>query len=127
MIHNLKLDDNPFKKIKSGNKNVEMRLNDERRKYIQNGDMIIFFNRENPNLSLLCSVLNVRRFKTFKELYEKYPKTRLGYKVDEKANYQDMYQYYKEKDCLIYGALAIEIKLVKSFNSFDELDNYLKK
>ena len=38
-------------------------------------------------------VLNLHVFDSFKEIYEKFDKERLGYKENEVAHYKDMEQY----------------------------------
>ena len=106
------LNPGPFSLIKSGHKDVEMRLYDERRKPITVGDTIEFTNNETLE-KLSCEVLNLQQFATFVELYNHYPKERLGYLPNEDANPYDMLKYYSEDDIVKYGVLAIEIKLIK--------------
>ena len=43
----MKLQDDPFKKIKNKTKTIEMRLNDEKRKKIKQDDLIEFTNIKN--------------------------------------------------------------------------------
>ena len=47
MIHEMRLNNEPFNKIKEGTKTVELRLLDEKRKTLRVGDKIIFTNRAN--------------------------------------------------------------------------------
>lgn len=47
MIHEMRLNNEPFNKIKEGTKTVELRLLDEKRKTLRVGDKIIFTNRTN--------------------------------------------------------------------------------
>lgn len=42
MLHKMKLQEDPFKRIKNGTKTVEFRLYDEKRQSIQIGDEIEF-------------------------------------------------------------------------------------
>lgn len=42
MIHQMKLVDAPFELIRSGQKTIELRLNDEKRQIIKIGDFIVF-------------------------------------------------------------------------------------
>ena len=42
MTFEMKLNDEPFQRIKSGNKTIELRLNDEKRRNLKIGDFIIF-------------------------------------------------------------------------------------
>ena len=44
MLHEMKLQDDPFKKISDRTKTIEMRLYDEKRKKVKVGDLIEFTN-----------------------------------------------------------------------------------
>ena len=44
MNHNMKLNPDPFTAIETGKKNIELRLNDEKRQQIKIGDTITFTN-----------------------------------------------------------------------------------
>lgn len=46
MEHTMWLDDEPFSKILTREKTIELRLNDEKRQKIQVGDIIFFKNRK---------------------------------------------------------------------------------
>ena len=112
MTYEFNLSDEPYKKIKSGLKNVEMRLYDERRKDIKIGDYIILKN-EDTNKKLKVKVLNINIFNSFKELYASYPKNRLGYSDNETASYKDMNRYYDDFKQKKYKVMAIEIELLE--------------
>lgn len=113
MIHYMNLNPKPFKWIASGKKDVEMRLNDERRKDLKAGDLIEFTNTGSGE-KLLVEVVACHPFKDFYQLYKAYPKTRIGYSKFSKADPGDMLQYYPQEKIDRYGALAIEIRLLKS-------------
>lgn len=102
----------PFELIINGLKDIEMRLFDERRRNIKVGDQIEFTNNVTGE-KLLVDIINLYRFDSFDELYEHFPKERLGYLPDEKANPRDMEQYYSKDKIEQYGVIGIEIKLVK--------------
>ena len=108
----MNLNNEPFVKIKSKQKRVEMRLNDERRKYIKKNDLIVFKNNKTNEL-MAVKVKNLYVAKSFKEIYDKYDKILLGYNHDETASYIDMFQYYTEEQIEQNNALAIEIKYLK--------------
>lgn len=114
MVHYLNLHDDPFKLIKSGFKNVEMRLNDERRKCIAVGDVLVFTNVL-TNEKITCKVTKLNLFKNFEELYQNYSKEEIGYLENEIANPDDMLQYYSKEKIEKYGTLAIHIELIKNF------------
>ena len=111
-VFRMNLNPIPFKLIESGKKTVEMRLFDERRRNIFQGDLIIFTNTETGK-ELVVEVQRLRRFSSFVQLYNSYPKTRLGYNEEEEANPNDMLQYYSQELIDKYGVLAIEIQLLK--------------
>lgn len=111
MTHFMNLCANPFLLIKSGEKRVEMRLYDDKRRKIKSGDQIEFTNLEN-NEKLLVAVLNVKVFNNFATLYKNYDKTVLGYLENEIADPKDMMQYYPEEEMQNQGVCAIEIKLI---------------
>ena len=111
MIHKMKLQPSPFYSISSGKKTIEMRLNDEKRKLIKIGDTIEFTHMENGETVRTC-VVNLTSFPSFKELYEHFDKTALGYEKNEIAHHTDMSKYYDEREISLYGVLAIEIKLI---------------
>lgn len=110
MQHTLRLDNKPFEAIKSTHKDIEMRLFDDKRKRINVGDEILFINRSN-NETLSCLVTNLYVFDNFKDLYEYFDKSRLGYKDDEVAYPSDMEQYYPIEEIKKNKVVAIEIKI----------------
>lgn len=111
MIYQMNLHQGPFDLIKSGKKTIEMRLNTLERANIGIGDTIEFTSRiSGEKLSVL--VINIKKYPTFKELYEDNDLTKLGYQKGEKASPDDMLTYYKAEDIQKYGVLAIFIKLI---------------
>lgn len=110
-VYDMNLNPGPFGSIRSGSKTVEMRLNDERRVGIEKGDLIRFTNVETGEI-LLVRVLDKSVYPSFKELYDSYSKTSIGYKENEDADPVDMLTYYSEESIAKYGALALEIELI---------------
>ena len=127
MIHYLTLWNSPFQSIKTKQKDVEMRLYDERRSKIKVGDFIVFEN-ETTKEKIAVKVIKTNRFKSFKELYEFYPKTRIGYLENEIAHPDDMGQYYSAEKREKYDAFAIEMELIENRKVivFDVDDTILK-
>ena len=110
MKYYMKLQLNPFNKIKEGFKTIEMRLYAEKRSIINIGDEIEFTNMEDGE-TLNVEVVGLHQYKNFEELYRNFPKEQLGYSKEEFANAEDMSKYYSKEDILKYGVLGIEIKL----------------
>lgn len=109
ITHRMTLCPEPFELIVSGNKKVEMRLNDEKRQKLNIGDLIIFTNTESKE-EIIVEVLDINSFKTFNDLYASYEKTVLGYAKNEMANPDDMLKYYTKEQIQNFGVLAIEIR-----------------
>jgi len=111
MIHKMNLQNGPYCKIKEGTKDIEMRLYDEKRKQIQEGDLIEFTNAINEE-KITVKVIKLHKFNSFKELYNNFNKVRIGYKEDEVAKPEDMEQYYSKEEIEQNGVVGIEIELL---------------
>ena len=99
MIHYMNLASEPFEQIKSGAKTIELRLYDEKRQNVSEGDTIIFSNLSNKR-QITAKVLKLHIFDNFKELYNNLTLTKCGYAEHEldTASPDDMLAYYpKEK------------------------------
>ena len=99
-----------MQRIKDGRKCIEMRINDEKRKLIVPGDQILFHGTEDERETLLVEVVDIKAYPSFKEVYEAYLKTMLGYMEDEPSDYRDMYAIYPKERIEKNGVLAIRIK-----------------
>lgn len=101
-----------FKAMQEGNKNIEIRLYDEKRRELKKDDIISFLDIITENV-INTRVISINIFSSFKILYERYPKKSLGYAESETADYSDMFEYYSENDEKKYGVVAIEIEVMK--------------
>ncbi len=109
---NMKLQSEPFKKIASGKKKVEMRLFDEKRKKLNVGDKIIFSEQGKEENKLRVKITKLNKFSSFNDLYEFYEdKTLLGYEIGQTAKPEDMEKYYTKQERKD-GVLAIEFELI---------------
>lgn len=111
MIHNMKLQPSPFETMKKGMKDIEMRLNDDKRQLIKIDDIIEFTNTESGE-TLKVKVINKHHFKSFDDLYKSFDKSRLGYYENETAHPNDMTKYYPAEEISQNGVVGIEIKLL---------------
>ena len=107
----MKLNPEPFAAVKSGSKTIEMRLYDEKRALIKQGDEIIFTNIATGEI-LRCLVLQLYVYPTFEELYLHHDKIALGYKPDEPADAKDMTIYYPQEKIEQYGVVGIAIRVL---------------
>ena len=73
MMHKMKLQNDPFIKIKNKTKTIEMRVYDEKRRKINVEDLIEFTNI-NTKEKMLVKVKNIYLYKDFDELYKNHDK-----------------------------------------------------
>ena len=108
--HQMKLHPSPFAMIKSGQKTIELRLLDEKRRQIRVGDDIIFTNVESGE-TLCKTVAKLHRFDSFEELYRALPLLQCGYTAEDvhAAHPSDMEQYYSAEEQRKYGVVGIEL------------------
>ena len=108
MAHKMNLNPEPFEMIRSGQKTIELRLNDEKRKQIKAGD-IIEFNQTETGEKLITKVIAVYRFDSFAELYQELPLLKCGYTDSEiaSAKPEDMDLFYTPEQQEKYGVLGI--------------------
>ena len=111
-MHEMRLNSEPFEKIKNGSKTIELRLNDEKRRLVNIGDTITFTNLSN-NEKIKVKVINLYKYNSFKELFSKIDNRLFGHIDNNKDNYKVMNKYYSKEEEQKYGVLGIEIKLIK--------------
>ena len=109
MIHKMRLVDFAFKAMKDGRKDIEVRLNDEKRQLINIGDIIEFTNLDTGEV-INVEVINLYKYNSFLELFDAFPHSRLGLKdTDDESIMNNFYTLEEQKK---YGALGIQIKLI---------------
>ena len=113
-VHSMNLQNEPFEMMKNGQKTIELRLYDEKRQKVKEGDEIVFTNVE-TNETLKALVLKLHRFDSFETLYRSLPLLKCGYAEDNvsKATSSDMERYYSAAEQKRYGVVGIEISLLK--------------
>ncbi len=108
--HYMNLNPSPFDMIKSGQKTIELRLYDEKRRNIKAGDTIVFTHLQNGSTQKTI-VRKLHRFASFEELYENLPLLRCGYTEEDVASAcaADMEEYYSPEMQKKYGVVGIEL------------------
>lgn len=110
MKHRMRLVNFAFEAIKNREKDIEVRLNDNKRRLIKVGDIIEFIHID-TNEVISVEVINLYKFDTFKDLFDKFENKRLGLNDDDDFSIMD--NFYTVDEQKEYGALGIEIKLIK--------------
>ena len=65
MKHSMKLSQPYYDLIKKKQKNVEIRLLDQKRKLLKNGDQIMFTNKDNEKKKFVRRIINIKKHKNF--------------------------------------------------------------
>ena len=108
----MRLNHEPFLQILQGEKTVEVRLNDEKRRLIETGDCIRFTDKTGGQ-SFSATVVKLHRFASFSELTaskEVFPKCGFSGLTPQEAT-EKMYSYYTKEEEMRCGVLAIELIL----------------
>ena len=114
MIHEMKLNESPFERIKNGTKTIEFRLYDEKRRKVKIGDKIEFSKLPDLQEKILVEVLDIYRDETFENLFKKIYKDTDKEEIKRKT--KSMYEIYSKEKEKEYGVVGIKIALLS--NSF---------
>ncbi len=103
-----------FTFVRTGKKNIEVRLDKEKYSLIKTGDTVIVHNTDNPHETYTAKVLDVRRYGSLIELFssENLSKTLPNAKNTDEA-IKIMRQFYSERSEKQYGALAIQVTVAQ--------------
>lgn len=123
MLHKMKLQSEPFEKISNGSKTIELRLYDEKRQQVQIGDFIEFSLLEDPEQKLQTRVTALYNFNSFRELYDKIPKEKLGFSSKDMLDLDYMDSFYSKEEQEKYGVLGIELYCTDLQKFIDAQDN----
>jgi ASC-1-like (ASCH) protein len=108
MLHRMKLRAKPFEQMQSGEKQYEIRLNDEKRQKLQIGDEIEFSKLPELDEKMVVRVVGLERFNNFEDVFAAlqyhYPDWMPQEWVDA------MREYYAPDEEEEYGVLAIKIE-----------------
>lgn len=131
MLHQMKLLESPFRRIKDGTKTIEFRLNDEKRQKINIGDKIEFTLLPELKEKLIVEVLEIYNADTFYQLF-----LNLGNNDEEaKEHTEGMYTIYSKEEEEKYGAWGAKIKIdtddlranIEKFNPYNEQEEVEKR
>ena len=110
MLHYMKLQNDPFEKIKLGKKILEVRLFDEKRRNIKIWDDIVFVNVEN-NDQIFVKVVDLMKYESFHDLLNDFNIQNFGYEknYDKNLYLYYLYSFYSLEDENKYWVLWIKI------------------
>ena len=100
-----------FDIVKDGIKDVEVRLNDEKRRQLKVGDKLIFISRGNYTDQITAIVKKLVYFKDFVEVTKAYEMKRIYLEDTSLDEYLElMSKFYSRKEQEKYGVVAIEFE-----------------
>ena len=107
------LDSDIFDIVSNGIKDVEVRLNDEKRSILNVGDKLVFLKRPDDIESISATITNLVYFNNFSEVVEYYDMKRIYLDSASKEDYINlMKRFYSDEAVNKYGVVAIEFKLI---------------
>lgn len=118
MRHFMKLKPDPFLAIAMDKKQIELRVNDEKRRRIREGDQIVFTRIPKGDYAIFVEVTKLHVFPSFKELYDKLDLKMCGYTDEEisTATPSDMDQYYTPEEQARFGVVGIEFRHLENYD-----------
>ena len=111
--YQMKLFSHYFEELIKGNKHIEIRCNDSKRKQIKVGDLIEFIDINSDN-RVTCIVRDIELYRSFKELLQAHSLNEFGFgDIDQSDAIRELRLLYSsEKESL--GVLGIVISLTEN-------------
>ena len=108
----MNLDAVHFENIKKGEKIYEVRLNDEKRQILENGDYICFTNNTTLEI-MVVKVTELLHFDTFEDMAKSLNYSDIGFNTLSESEVLETYHtYYSKEKEHQYGVLAIKIEVI---------------
>ena len=97
-----------FELVKNGKKDVEVRLNDEKRQQLKVGDKLVFLKRPDEVEKVISVVKELKYFNNFYEVADYYEMERIHNPKLTKDEYvNDMQRFYSKEEQEKYGVVCI--------------------
>lgn len=107
------LDNDIFDIVKEGKKDIEVRLNDSKRRTLKIGDGLIFLKRPNDDEEIKAIVTSLDYYADFSSLVNNYDMERLYLDNYTKKEWLKlMRRFYSEEDEVKWGVVAITFKKI---------------
>lgn len=105
------LDSDVFETVDKGYKNVEGRVNDEKRQKLKVGDKLVFLKRPDDREKVEAIVEELSYYKDFQEMIENYTMKEIYLEEYSKDYYIDLIKrFYSDEEINKYGVVAIKFK-----------------
>lgn len=114
MVHEMKLDREPYEKMKSGSKTVELRIFDDKRRCLEIDDIVIFTERKGNDRKIATRITALYRYRTFEKLFSEIAPAKCGFAKHDSIEdaVKHMRGYYPLEKELETGILGIRVELM---------------
>ena len=97
--------------IKSGDKDIELRLYDEKRRKMRNNDIVLLYDVQNPSDYMKCKIVRLHIAKSFADLATKISFPRTGFLSLDKLM-SAISKFYDSDMESKYGIVGIELEII---------------
>lgn len=97
-----------FEIVRMGKKDIEVRVNDEKRRKLKIGDTLVFLKRPNDDEEIRAKVIGLEYYDYFDTLVDNYDMERIYLSNYTKEEYlEEMKRFYTREEQEKYGVVAI--------------------
>ena len=108
------LDSDVFHIVEDGSKDVEVRVNDQKRRQLKVGDTLLFLKRPDDDEEIKAVVDKLVLFSNFEEVIDAYDMGRIYLKDTSREDYlQLMSRFYSREEVENNGVVAIEFHTIE--------------
>ena len=100
-----------YEMVRSGEKDIELRLYDEKRRRMRNGDMLLIYNAQNRNDYIRAKIVCLHIAKSFADLATKISMPRTGF-ASLNALMSAIEKFYDTEMESKYGIVGIELEVI---------------
>ena len=101
-----------FEMIKTGQKDIELRAYDEKRKKMKAGDRFLLYDAENPDEYIICEILNMHIAPDFESLFKNMDIKRSGFR-DMNELIDTVTKFVSREELQREQVVGIEIKRIR--------------
>lgn len=101
-----------FELIKSGQKDIELRAFDEKRRQMKVGDKFLLYDAENTDNYIICSIINLHIAPDFETLFNKLDIKRTGFETIKELE-DVVFKFITKEEFAKNSVVGIEIEVIK--------------
>lgn len=106
----MNLQDKYYRMIANGDKDIELRLYDEKRRLMRNGDFVLVYNAQKPSEYIIAKIVRMHLASSFANLYKKISPQRCGFS-GVGAALRALTEFYSDAAQEKYGVVGLELEI----------------